>query len=63
MLAATIASLFNPLINIYLFMFVLTSTWIVDIICLRRINNHMKRIGAVLPNKSTVVLTQINVFL
>ena len=52
-----LVSLWQPLVNIYLFLIVLTTTWIIDIICLRRIHSHMKQIGTILPNKSSVIVT------
>ena len=61
--AQTVASFWEPLIVVYGFLVVLTSTWIMDIICLRRIEAHMKTIGAALPNRNTVIATQVNVVL
>ena len=37
MFASMIVSVKQPLINVYLFLIVLTSTWTMDIICIRRI--------------------------
>ena len=61
MFASMIISVKEPLINIYLFLIVLTSTWIMDIICIRRIQSHMKQIGTILPNKGSVMVTQVTV--
>ena len=55
--ASMVVSLSQPLINVYLFFFVMSGTWIMDMICIRRIQSHMKRIGTMLPNKSSVVIT------
>ena len=56
-IGATVWSVFNPLVLVYTFLVVLTSTWIMDIICLRRIQSHMKKLGHGLPDKNKIVAT------